>query len=336
MDFEEFKALFLAFLYSRGSFDIDVLGWSIPKIGLLIYLSAQIFIILLYFAILFIIRKKDLKFHKISPDLLNGLRFLIRIGVTIISVVILVIFLDVNGDSVLLIVGIFTTAILFASIKTINNFIAGVWISFTRPFTVGDYVKIQSVEGIVAEISMNYTKIRHKTNNITLIPNIECLKSKITNYTVDIDYFKEEIERLEELASQNAPAEGDSSRYYEDIKSEIEELTQVRGEYEKIQDLLVAERRKEERQLSKYVQKNKLVRYTFTLSLDKEPEPNAIKLDEICRKYRNKFRITPDWKVVGLHYNIVYQFVIITPDPEDIIEFYDDFMWDLYVIINKK
>ena len=89
------------------------------------------------------------------------------------------------------------------------------------------------------------------------------------------------------------------------------------------------------RELSKYVQKNKLVRYTFTLSLNKQPGINSQKLDDVCRKYREKFRITPDWKVVGLHYKIVYQFVIITPDPEDIIEFYDDFIWDLYSIINR-
>ncbi|MHA1454203.1 MAG: mechanosensitive ion channel family protein, partial [Promethearchaeota archaeon] len=315
---------------------IDTLDWDIPIFGAFLYLCIQIGIILIYFELRLIIRRRDIKFHKISPDLFNGLRFLMRIGVTIISVIVLVVFLNVDPDSVLLILGIFTTAILFASMKTINNFIAGVWITLSGVFTVGDYVKFKNVEGIVAEISMNYTKIRHKTNNITQIPNIECLKSKITNYTVDFDYFKGQIERLEKLASQNTPAEGNApSRYYQDIKSEIEELTQVRGEFEKIQDLLLEERKKEERELSKYVQKNKLVRYTFTLALSKNPVINASKLDEVCNKYRENFRITPDWKVVGLHYKIVYQFVIITPDPEDILEFYDDFLWDLYCIMNQ-
>ena len=150
--------------------DIPSLGWKIPTFGLFLYLCIQIAIIALYFVIKLLIRKREIKFHKISPDLFNGLRFLIRIGITIISVIALVVFLNVDPESVLLIMGIFTTAILFASMKTINNFIAGVWITFSQPFTVGDYVKIKNVEGIVAEISMNYTKIRHKTNNITQIP----------------------------------------------------------------------------------------------------------------------------------------------------------------------
>ena len=328
MDFE-------TFLYLWGAWDIGSLGWNIPKLGLLIYLCLQVFIILAYFIIIRIIRKREIKFHKISPDLVNGLRFLVRIAITIISVIIFVVFLNVDADSLLLLLGIFTTAIMFASIKTVNNFIAGVWITFTQPFTVGDYIKIKNVEGIVTEISSNYTKIKHKTNNITQIPNLECLKSKITNYTVDIDYYKSQIERLETLSDQYPPLDGDiPNRVLADIKSEIEEINQVRTEFQMIQDLFIARKNQDNQELSKYVQKNKLVRYTFAISLKKEPENNVKKLDAVCKKYREKFRITPDWKVVGLRYKIDYMFVIITPDPEDIIEFYDDFLWDVYSILN--
>ena len=82
------------------------------------------------------------------------------------------------------------------------------------------------------------------------------------------------------------------------IKSEIEEINQVRTEFQMIQDLLIARKNQDNSEMSKYVQKNKLVRYTFTISLKKEPENNAKKLDTLCKKYREKFRITPDWKVV--------------------------------------
>ena len=172
---------FSQFLYLWGEGKWSNLGWEFPKLGLFIYIWLQIIIILGYFTVNYIIRKREIRFHKITPDLLNGLRFIIRISVTIISVAILIIFLDVKADSLWLILGIFTTAIMFASIKTINNLIAGVWITFTQPFTVGDYVKIKDVEGIVVEIASNYTKIKHKTNNITQIPNLECLKAKIIN-----------------------------------------------------------------------------------------------------------------------------------------------------------
>ncbi|TFG18527.1 MAG: mechanosensitive ion channel [Promethearchaeota archaeon] len=319
-----------------GNFPLESLGLEIPKFGLFLYLCIQIVIIVVYFLTNHFIRKKDVKFYKITPDLLNGLRFIIRIIVTIISVVFLIIFLHFEADSIWLILGIFTTAIAFASIKTVNNLIAGFWITLTRPFDVGDYVKIKEVEGIVTDISSNYTRIRHKTNNVTQIPNLECLKSKIINYTVDLEYYKSQIERLKVLAEQLAAPEGEvSDKLYQDIQSEIEEITQVRNEFEMIQDWLIGQKKGTSRETSIFVRKNKLVRYTFTLSLPREPETNAVKLDELCKKYREKFRITPDWKVVGMHYNIEYMFVIITPDPEDILEFYDDFLWDLYSVMNQ-
>jgi hypothetical protein len=164
-----------------------------------------------------------------------------------------------------------------------------------------------------------------------------CNTSRSLQYiTVDLDYFKTQIERLEILAEQLAAPQGDvPDKLQQDIQSEIEEIAQVRNEFEIIQDWLIEQKKGTARETSIYVRKNKLVRYTITLALPKEPMKNAIILDELCKKYREKFRITPDWKVVGMHYNIVYMFVIITPDPEDILEFYDDFLWDLYSVMNQ-
>jgi small-conductance mechanosensitive channel len=285
----------------------------------------------MYFVISVVMRKRNAKLRKLSPDLLNGIRFLIRIGITIISVMIFVVFLEIPADSVLLVLGIFTTAIMFASVKTVNNFIAGVWITFTKPFTIGDYVKIEKVEGIVVEISLNYTKIKHKSNNITQIPNLECLKSKIINYTIDLDYYSQKIERLHELVDSYDT----DDKIHKDLINELHELEAIQKEYESVQKGMNNRKKKIIiEKSSKYVQKNKLVRYTFNLALPKEPRLNAEHLDELCEKYQDKFKITPDWKVIGLRYKIDYMFVIITPNPEDIIEFYDDFVWDIYKMMN--
>jgi small-conductance mechanosensitive channel len=70
----------------------------------------------------------------------------------------------------------------FASTKTIGNFIAGLFLLAARPFRVGDYIRIGNVEGIVQEITINYTKILTIGNNIVSISNLQILDRDITNY----------------------------------------------------------------------------------------------------------------------------------------------------------
>jgi MscS family membrane protein len=70
----------------------------------------------------------------------------------------------------------------FASNKTIGNFIAGLFLLAARPFRVGDYVRIGTVEGIVQEITINYTKVLTIGNNTVSITNLQILDRDITNF----------------------------------------------------------------------------------------------------------------------------------------------------------
>ncbi|MEM2995711.1 MAG: mechanosensitive ion channel [Candidatus Bathyarchaeia archaeon] len=79
------------------------------------------------------------------------------------------------------------TAVGFASTKTIGNFMAGLFLFVARPFRVGDYVRIGTVEGIVQEITINYTKILTIGNNVVSISNIQIMDRDITNYAYESD-----------------------------------------------------------------------------------------------------------------------------------------------------
>ena len=80
------------------------------------------------------------------------------------------------------ITGIGGFAIGFASQRSIGNFVAGMYILASRPFRVGDYVKIDGIEGIVEEISINYTKILTPAYTTVLITNNEILNKRVVNY----------------------------------------------------------------------------------------------------------------------------------------------------------
>jgi small-conductance mechanosensitive channel len=70
----------------------------------------------------------------------------------------------------------------FASQKTLGNFMAGLFLLAARPFRVGDYVRIGTVEGIVQEITINYTKVLTIGNNTVAVSNLQILDRDITNY----------------------------------------------------------------------------------------------------------------------------------------------------------
>ncbi|MEM2098423.1 MAG: mechanosensitive ion channel family protein [Candidatus Bathyarchaeia archaeon] len=76
-------------------------------------------------------------------------------------------------------------AVGFASQKTLGNFVAGLFLLAARPFRVGDYVRIGTVEGVVQEITINYTKILTINNNIVSVSNLQILDRDITNYAYE-------------------------------------------------------------------------------------------------------------------------------------------------------
>ncbi|MBM4144213.1 MAG: mechanosensitive ion channel [Lentisphaerae bacterium] len=62
------------------------------------------------------------------------------------------------------------------------NLLAGVVISFERPFKVGDWIRIGETEGEVAEITWRATRIRTRQNDYLLVPNTVTTKEHVTNY----------------------------------------------------------------------------------------------------------------------------------------------------------
>jgi small-conductance mechanosensitive channel len=73
-------------------------------------------------------------------------------------------------------------AIGFASTRTLGNFFAGLFVFITRPFRVNDFVRIDNIEGVVEEITFNYTKIRTQSNTLVFISNLKILDQNVVNY----------------------------------------------------------------------------------------------------------------------------------------------------------
>jgi len=125
---------------------------------------------------------KAIKRTEMPPEVRNGI---ILTGRLIILVGAIVALLHVGGIPATLLVSFSAlsgAAVGFASTRTIGNFVAGLFLLITRPFRVGDYVRIDGVEGVVQEVTLNYAKILTPSNTMVSISTQRILDRDITNF----------------------------------------------------------------------------------------------------------------------------------------------------------
>ncbi len=139
-------------------------------------------IIILFFWLLWGILLDRAK-SKLTPTQHNALKILGRVTILLLGL------LWLGGNE--LFVGaaaLLGTAIGFASKDTIGNFISGLYLLITNPFSVGDYVILPNfkTEGIVEEISINYTSILTPEGVHMLITNQKLLGTMIKNTEIRI------------------------------------------------------------------------------------------------------------------------------------------------------
>jgi small-conductance mechanosensitive channel len=119
---------------------------------------------------------------KLEPSAANNLVLTFRILILIGAVLAISRVGGLQPEWIISFSAIGGAALGFASTKTLGNFIAGLFLLAARPFRVGDYVRIGTVEGIVQEITINYTKVLTISKNIVSISNLQILDRDITNF----------------------------------------------------------------------------------------------------------------------------------------------------------
>ena len=122
---------------------------------------------------------------KLGRNAANNLVLTFRILILIGAVLTISSIRGLSPEWILAISAIAVAALGFASQKTLGNFLAGLFLLAARPFKVGDYVRLGTVEGVVQEVTINYTKVLTIGNNTVSISNLQILDRDVTNYTYE-------------------------------------------------------------------------------------------------------------------------------------------------------
>lgn len=94
-----------------------------------------------------------------------------RVAVVALSAIVLLDALGTDIASLLAALGIFGFAIAIGLRSSLTNIFTGMFIYFLRPYTVGDYVAGERVEGIVEAVSLFHTEIATPAGILVAVPN---------------------------------------------------------------------------------------------------------------------------------------------------------------------
>ncbi len=81
--------------------------------------------------------------------------------------------------------GITAIVLGFAFREIGENFLAGFFLAFSRPFRIGDLVESGGLSGVVQGIELRYTHVRSSDGRDIFIPSSHLFKNPLINYTRD-------------------------------------------------------------------------------------------------------------------------------------------------------
>lgn len=190
--------IFSIFPFSRNWADLLFqLVWS-PFRGILFaiwdYLPNLFSILVIYFVMKYFIRFVKYMFNEIESEKLQISGFhsdwakptfgIIRFLLYAFMFILIFPYLPGSDSDIFKGVSVFI-GILFSlgSSNAIANMVAGLVITYMRPFKIGDRIKIGDVTGDVLEKTILVTRIKTTKNEVITIPNASVLSGNTTNYT---------------------------------------------------------------------------------------------------------------------------------------------------------
>jgi hypothetical protein len=252
------------------------------------------FFIILYLVYLIVIRSIKVSFKKVGMprEATGGTVFGIRLFFFSIA---LLIFLTAIGESISQYVvaggALIGTAIGLAFSRALSNIVSGLYILIARPFRVGDYIRLGDTEGIVLEITLNYTRVLRTDHTRQFVPNSTTIESRLTNFRIRIDdYFDER----------------GMSYHHEIFDPDDDKDSKFQNAVEKLKFL---------------TRGDEVYRYTFDIEVERTCSQPKIQefFNSLCIKWSESFVLPPEyffWSSTAT--TMTYRFAFIVTDPKDI------------------
>ena len=123
--------------------------------------------------------------QRIDPNVASFVSNSSSLVLKVIVLVIAALIIGVPGSAFITLFGSAGVAIGLALQGSLSNLAGGLMLLFFKPFTVGDYIKTDTDEGTVKQISAFYTTILTLDNRRVILPNGELTNKRLINYSAE-------------------------------------------------------------------------------------------------------------------------------------------------------
>lgn len=89
----------------------------------------------------------------------------------------------VNIPTLIAGMGVGGIAIAFAAKETLENLLASFMVMIDKPFTIGDWIKVDGVEGTVEKVGFRSTRIRTFDKSVITLPNRSLIDGQLENFS---------------------------------------------------------------------------------------------------------------------------------------------------------
>ena len=120
---------------------------------------------------------------QLDDQLVPLMRKALKVTIGVICFVWVVQLLGYSVSSLLAGLGIGGLAVALALQDTLSNFFGSIFIFLDRPFAVGDWIKVNDVEGIVEEVGFRSTRVRTWPATLVSVPNKTMANATIDNWS---------------------------------------------------------------------------------------------------------------------------------------------------------
>lgn len=132
----------------------------------------------------YFIKNRSAKLEKIDTQIISLMSTGLKVIICVLGSILILQAIHINATSLLAGVTIGGLAFSFAARDTVANLFGSITVFTDRAFSIGDWIKISEVEGIVEYIGFRSTRIRTFTDSLVSMPNSKFTDSFVENFSV--------------------------------------------------------------------------------------------------------------------------------------------------------
>ncbi|MHA2502809.1 MAG: mechanosensitive ion channel family protein [Candidatus Kariarchaeaceae archaeon] len=254
-------------------------------------------------------RRLDKRSTRRNFEAKNLVKLLISTAQLILVILATLFIFEVESTTFLSFSALIGTTIGFGLAVAVGNVVAGFYLIGVRPFGIGDFIQVGSIEGIVTEIGLNYTKLIGMDSTVILVPNKTLLDAKLLNCTMRLRELEGRSQvghdlDFDQLASELSYRDGKG--FFQEFKQELSES-------------------------------DEFTKYSFQIQLklnivspDIALSSVVERMDALCKRWKKQLGFMPRYYFGKNIFRQDMQVILVASEPITLVHNHGAFLADLY------